>query len=305
MWQEITGEKTRNTSKWAGFFYWVAAIFAAVTGLVYGGIEGLGSILVLAVVYATLGSAGDLFSGRRKKLVQVKRNELTLAIHADLQAGRCVPEYFVYLRPLTIDRNTIQNPDRSTFILLPSSLRAENEKYEEWFADLIANVGALVSLGFLDKSLGAGALETDEDHWLEIVCNLMEDSCGIFIVPGHQKGILDEIRAITQNHWLGKTVFMQPLLNRAEQKVFKNYWNNTRKIIAEDLRLDIPPFSKKGSLFSLHDDGSLKGVTPLPGLQMDDRDFFAALELIGIEKPPCGKREQDNSQKAKLPDTVA
>jgi hypothetical protein len=122
----------------------------------------------------------------------------------------------------------------------------------------------IVALGQPGEHLGAGRIETTDEHWQEEILRLMDNARLILIVPSHRPGTVWEILTLREEQYLSKTIFIMPP-DRAEIKLEGLPYSALWALAVAELRkhgVKLPEHFKNGLLFRLLTDGTLASHAP-------------------------------------------
>ena len=186
----------------------------------------------------------------RLRLVQRERDriagELSTMLNADDYTDKELPaEFGLYLRAfMTTDK-----------------LRLKGFDLETMLAYSIAPALPLVALGKPGEQLGAGRIQTTNEHWKEEILRLMQSARLILIIPSHRAGTLWEIATLRNGGFFDKTIFIMPPELNFHGGKFSDDWHKT-VLAAGKVGVKFPEHLPTGAFFRLNADGGFADYSP-------------------------------------------
>jgi hypothetical protein len=137
-------------------------------------------------------------------------------------------------------------------------------------AVLVYSIGQLcdvVALGNAEERLGAARLQVGNEEWQKRVVNLAHQAALIFMLPHNTPGVIWEIQYLLKAKLADKVVFIMPpsdfskksfLMHQEGQKdSIQDMWADLSENEALS-GIEIPPYSPKGGIFTLHSNGAIR-----------------------------------------------
>ena len=162
-------------------------------------VDGKAPYIVLIVVVFSIAGIAAFLRSRRASLVMEERSAGAKRILHNIQLGREVSPFVLYLRPFAIGSGHSMN----------DMLEGEID-FESVLANALLHIGPLVAVGRPDPRPGAAKLESSEVEWFERVSALMAASHLIVIVLGGGEGLRKELEIIQAQAYLSKAIFIRP-----------------------------------------------------------------------------------------------
>ena len=186
----------------------------------------------------------------RLRRVQVEKDRLAREISNILNAEDFIEkdlptDFALYLRAFMTTNKFIMNGMDLETILAYS----------------IAPTLPVIALGQPGEHLGAGRIQTSDEHWQEEIIRLFENAKLIIIIPSHREGTLWEINNLKQRNYLQKTVFIMPPEMNFYGKPYSETWNKAVTSAAA-CGVALPNHFPKGLIFKLNDAGCLINHAP-------------------------------------------
>jgi hypothetical protein len=125
----------------------------------------------------------------------------------------------------------------------------------------IAPTLPLVALGKPGEHLGAGRIQTTDEHWQEEILRLMQGARLILIIPSHRAGTLWEIATLQNGGFLDKTIFIMPPELDFHGGTFSDDWHKT-VLAAKDAGVKFPGHIRAGAFFRLNANGGFADYSP-------------------------------------------
>ncbi len=186
----------------------------------------------------------------RLKRVQIEKDrlarEISKVLYAeDFKGKKLPPDFALYLRAFMTTNKLIMN----------------GLDLETVLAYSIAPVLPVIALGQPGEHLGAGRIQTSDEHWQEEIKRLFEKAKIIIIIPSHREGTLWEINNLKQSNYLSKTIFIMPPEMTFYGKPYSKTWNRAVKAAARH-GVFLPTHFSKGLVFKLDKDGHMLSHAP-------------------------------------------
>lgn len=194
--------------------------------------------------------------------IQAERDGFAAAVAAMLERGEPPPPFSLYLRPFFTDGELTADEGHARLLAVDVTEIADYGQVhdtERAMAQAMEDHAPALSLGRPNDRLGAGRIETNDDHWKPLFEKLIAHASRVVMVPIGQPATMEEIRAIAGTpDLLAKTVFVRPA-NR-KRKAFRftpdpairsirGMWNWTREQLA-DVLPDFPDFGRTPRLIA-------------------------------------------------------
>jgi len=186
----------------------------------------------------------------RLRLIQQDRDriagDISTMLNAEDFADKELPADFgLYLRAfMTTDKLHLRGFDLETMI-----------------AYSIAPTLPLLALGKPGEHLGAGRIQTTDEHWQEEILHLMQTARLILIIPSHRAGTLWEIATLRNGGFLDKTIFIMPPEMEFHGGKFSDDWQKT-VLAAGEAGVEFPEHISTGAFFRLNADGGFADYSP-------------------------------------------
>jgi len=180
-------------------------------------------------------------------------------------------KFLLYLRPFSYDRQGVERNSEKPWWFISSNLYEAKltfliEKYcpvlgvmrdpstYDGYPNLITAHGHY-------NSFGAGRLIFNDEDWKENISIFIKSSTAILIVLFSSSGILWELEFILKMKIFNKCVFI--IYPKNDEYYSRDSWNKT-SISLNHFGISVPPFHKKGWIFTIGDDGQIKHKVHFP-----------------------------------------
>jgi len=188
---------------------------------------------------------------RRLRLVQQDRDrsagEISQFLNAEAYVNKDLPsEFGLYLRAfMTTDKLHLNGIDLETIL-----------------AYSIAPTLPLLALGKPGEHIGAGRIQTTNEHWQEEILRLMDAARLILIIPSHRTGTLWEIDTLCKLGYFKKTIFIMPPELTFHDGKYSKDWEKT-VTAAQEVSVEFPSHIAEGVFFRLGENGDFEDFAPL------------------------------------------
>jgi hypothetical protein len=224
-----------------------------------------------------------LVSGVEKTILQSQKDSyaenLGEKLFTSLNNKQNLFSYSLYLRPFdTTNALHTQKIDGGGDML--SEYGQSSLDLEYLLTRISGSNQPLIGLGNPGEMNGIGRILTSDDHWKEMIKELVKHSQNIFIIPSDHEGTLWEIQLLKEMKMLDKCIWIMPenisrggfyaTLNSGVPPIyfesksvnFSESWEKT----AEKLKLydiQLPAYNQEGMLFKLTPNGKVLISEPL------------------------------------------
>lgn len=169
-----------------------------------------------------------------------------------------VPRFALFLRPFSTTRKlSVRNPYKSLGFLWPGApAESDNIDIETLLSDAFHSENPLIGLGKPGEAVGVGRIAIEGSEWQRAIQTLAQAAQSIFVIPSDHDGTRWELDYLREQNLLSKSVFVMPP-NASDQIIHD--WERSRG----QLPIYMPPYSKKGMLYTLDSVGKLQSSESL------------------------------------------
>lgn len=232
--------------------------------------SGFMEALLLAVPLLAIGAW--IFSyteGEKQVTVDTNAQSLvTSNAQTPTSAPMEVPGYFfLYLRPFESTNKYRVTDAHLNLFSWDVWERDGYDDIERLLSRSLSPTAQFVALGKPGEHRGAGRVLTSEEEWKEYVARLAKSAALIVMLPSCHEGTLWEMKLITEQGYISKTIFIMPpsdsFFYSASADDDAEVWEKTT-LACKEFGLTLPQYTPSGQVFKLQDGAGHAFCRPLP-----------------------------------------
>lgn len=181
---------------------------------------------------------------------------------AQARIDRMRSGYALYFRPFTFDLTTTV---RTHFIWRGASSRKNVRiALEEIIGGICMRAGlGLRSIGRVKGQVGPSAVVSSDEQWRDKAERLLHRAALVIVIPGSSPGSMWELGEIRARRLLDRTVWIMPAASILDDHLqFEEAWRATASACSSHLRLSLPDYDPRGTIFCFGRSGSEPEIRP-------------------------------------------
>jgi hypothetical protein len=135
---------------------------------------------------------------------------------------------------------------------------------ETVLVEALSGFAPVVGLDRSTRFFGAGRAIVSDQDWERVVARLVPRAAAILILPGTSESLTFELSLLARENRLDSTIFFMPPSDDSGVDRWRLNWAEAAAVAAERSSLRLPPYTSRGSLFTVGSDGNVSASVSFP-----------------------------------------